>query len=107
MRTKDGFEMRNPVYLPGFWPKQNVYDLVKWELCEPRIVSRLDGQQEIICEYCYVVAQLIWDSEEEEFELRSIGMRLPESHPSEEAMEMVCEFAREKEAKLRGRREMS
>lgn len=107
MRTKDGFEIRNPVYLPGFQPQQNTYDLVKWEPCEPRIVSRLDGQQEIICEYCYVVAQLIWDSVEEEFGFESIGMRLPESHPSEEAMRMVCEFAREKEAELRGSWQMS
>lgn len=107
MRTNDGFEIRNPGCLPGFWPRQNEYDLVKWEPCEPYIMSCYNGQQKIVYESCYTVAKLIWNPEKEEFEFKSIGMRLPESHPSEEVMDIVCRFAREKEAELLGRRKMS
>ena len=100
MRTKDGFEIRKPVYLPGFRHTGIKYDVVKWENCEPRIVSGIDGQLRIVSESCYSVAFLIWNSNEEEFELQSVGMRLLESHPSIEAMDMICKFAREKREAL-------
>lgn len=100
MRSHDGFEVRNPVYLTKFQHTGIEYDVVKWEPCEPRIVSGADGQQRISSEYCYSVAFLIWNSEEEEFELNSVGMRLLETHPSIEAMDMICEFARKKREEL-------
>ena len=100
MRSSDGFEVRNPVYLPGFQHTGIKYDVVKWENCEPRIVSGVDGQQRIVSESCYSVAFLIWNSDEEEFELHSVGMRLLETHPSVEAMDMICKFAREKREEL-------
>lgn len=100
MRSWDGFEVRNPVYLPGFRPHGIKYDVVKWENHEPRIVSGIDGQLRIVTESCYSVAFLIWNSNEEEFKLESVGMRLLESHPSVEAMNMICEFARKKREEL-------
>ena len=69
-----GFQIRDISYFGE--PPENVpiqFDVVKWtknEYSEPK-------------EYCYSVANLIYDDKEPCFELRSIGMRWVNEHPSE------------------------
>jgi len=98
MSRTDGFEVRNITYFPGYEKKrERRFDVVKWDTCEPTLVTTRGGQMKWITEYCYSVANLIWNPEEKEFDLVSIGLRFPESHPSAAAMDMICKFAREKE----------
>ena len=98
MRSKDGIEIRNITYMPGYERKnERRFDIVKWDTCEPRLVTTFNGQMKWVTEYCYSIANLNWNPEEEGFDLVSVGMRFPESHPSAEAMDMICQFAREKE----------
>lgn len=84
MRSWDGIEVQKPSM-----------QVVKWELCEPRIIIQEDGQLKIVSERCYPIAYVIWNPVNEEYELKSMGMKFLEAHPSVEAMDMICAQAKE------------
>lgn len=51
------------------------------------------GKPKKIDEYCFVVAELVWDEHEGDFEFASVGLRWLEEKPSERVVDMILEFA--------------
>lgn len=100
----DGFQIRDPSYLPGWEPKtvNPVYDIVKWQTHDKpfRAVNMRTGKEEEYTESCYVVAQLEWDAHEPWFDFRSIGTRWLECNPTRKAIKMIRDFIEHKSKEL-------
>lgn len=97
MRYND-IEIRDPTYIPGYEPKEDnrIFDIVKWEPCEPQYIETKSGQMKYMTEFCYSIATLIWDWKEETFDLKSIGTRWLEVAPSKEICNMILTFINSK-----------
>ena len=95
----DDIEIRDLTYIPGYEPEedQRIYDIIKWEPCDPIYVETKSGQMKYMTETCYSIATLIWDSKEEDFYLKSVGTRWLEVAPSKEICNMILDFAHTKE----------
>jgi len=79
------------------------YEIVKWEDCEPFLTEAQNGQMKYASQYCYTIAYLIWDEDEEVFNLESIGMRLAHAAPPPEVFRAICIFAdNERYARIEG-----
>ena len=92
----DGFQIRDLTYFPGYEPevKPREFDIVKWQSHAPRKVRDLSSNKEIIStENCYSVAHLIWDNNEREFSLNSIGLRWLDAEPNDKVCKMIKNFA--------------
>lgn len=81
-----GFQIRDINYL-GEPPKDAPvkFDVVRW-------AKNSYGESN---EYCFSVAQLIYNAKEPCFELHSIGMRWVDAHPSKEVEEWIsawCDY---------------
>ena len=94
----NNIEISDPTYVPGYEPKEElrVFDIVKWEPCEPRYIETKSGQMKFMTEYCYSIGTLIWDYKQEQFYLKSIGTRWLEAAPSKDTCNMILSFIKEK-----------
>lgn len=98
----DGFQIRDVTYL-GKPPKDapTKYAIVKWENCEPtKVIDGRTGEPKIMTEFCYVVADLVWNAKEPCFEIEGVGTRLLEARPSDAAIDMILNFCEMMGAKL-------
>lgn len=70
----EGFQIRDINYVGGAPDNAPIkFDVVVWKKNEYNDEPK---------EYCYSVANLIYDEKEPGFELRSVGMRWVDAHPS-------------------------
>lgn len=100
----DGFQIKDVTYV-GKPPKDEPikYAIVKWKQCAPmQVIDSLTGKPKIITEYCYVVADLVWNAKEPCFEIEGVGTRLLEARPSDAATDMILDFCKIREEELRG-----
>jgi len=77
----EGFQIRDVLNLNGDKIDPYVFDVVKWEK---------DNS------VCYSVAHLEYDKKEVDFELKSIGLKWLESHPSKAVENWVILWCRYK-----------
>ena len=99
----DGFQIRSVNYLGA----ENVeddgtrFDVVKWESHDPMKVYSVNEEKEIVTtEHCYSVAFIEWDDKEDCYDIKSVGMRLIDSHPTEAVMDMILKFVNEQRKKM-------
>lgn len=101
----DGIQIRDVTYLSDYEPENKPiqYDVVKWVTrTKPTEVTDLNtGKKKLSTEYCYSIATLIWDEDEEAFDINSIGLRLIEAKLTERAQDMILAFCALKEIELR------
>ena len=100
----DGIQIRDVTYLSDYEPENKPiqYDVVKWVTRkEPVEVTDLTGKKKLSTEYCYSIATLIWDEDEEAFDIESVGLRLIEAKLTERAQDMIVAFCALKEIELR------
>lgn len=100
----DGFQIRDVTYL-GKPPKDapTKYAIVKWESCEPtKVIDGRTGEPKIMTEYCYVVADLVWNAKEPCFEIEGVGTRLLEDRLTDAATDMILDFCKIREEELCG-----
>lgn len=70
----------------------NKIDIVKWVETEPRKVFSLnEGKYIMSTQYCYVIAQLEWDSHEGAWDFKSIGTRYLEDG-NDELSKWILDF---------------
>ena len=102
----EGFQIRKPSFFGD--PPKNIpvmFDVVKWQTCEPRkVYSITEGKEILSSEFCFVVGRLVWEKEEDAFRFESIGLRWLESKPSEAVVAMIMGFAGEMRKRLKRRR---
>lgn len=99
----DGFQICDPSYWPGMEPKTilPIFDIVKWEQHDPiEVIDMKTGEKKMSTENCYVVARLVWDSNEPWFDFKSIGTRWLECKPTEAVIDMIMDFANKKASEL-------
>ena len=98
----DGFQIRDVTYL-GKPPKDapQKYAVVKWKECKPTsVIDGRTGEPIVMTEYCYVVADLVWNTHEPCFEIEGVGLRLLEARPSDAAIDMILDFCEKKSEEL-------
>lgn len=99
----DGIQIRGVTYFPGYEPENGPikYDVVKWVTrTKPVEVTGLTGEKRLSTEYCYSIATLIWDEDEQAFDIESIGLRLIEAKLTERAQDMILAFCKLKVIEL-------
>ena len=100
----DGIQIRDVMYLLGYEPENSPikYDVVKWVTrAKPIEVTDLDtGKKKLSTEYCYSIATLIWDEDEEAFDIEGVGLRLIEAKLTERAQDMILAFCKLKAIEL-------
>ena len=105
----DGFQIRDITYV-GAPPKHAApqFDVVRWWK-EPKphvgtvcsyVNGRIEAHEGVVVEYCYSVGTLTWDTQMEEFEFHSVGTRWLQENPSEEVIQMILDFVKEKTRKF-------
>lgn len=95
----DGFQIRDVTYW-GAPPKDAPiqYAVVKWVKSDPpyEAIDARTGEKKMVYEYCFVVADLVWDDREPCFDINSVGLRLLEDPLTPAAIEMVLDFCEKK-----------
>ena len=101
----DGFQIRDITRLLQKRKKNTPtksFDIVKWEQFDSphKTLSFNDKSGEfeetMIEECCYSIAFLEWNDEEHEFELTTFGLRILTSGLTQNAIDMIMRFAKEK-----------
>lgn len=78
--------------IPDYDVFPNMIHIVKWEETEPMEIYSLTEKKMVTrTSYCYVIAELEWDSKERDWEFRSIGTRYLEDG-TEELNKWILEF---------------
>ena len=108
----DGFQITDVTYI-GLPPPNTppTFSIVKWFRHEPPLTGVTvykDGQvlkNQTIDETSYVVAELVWNRHEHDFDFRSIGTRWLEENPTEDVVKMILDFAKKKDKELSAQEE--
>ena len=98
-----GYQIRDCVYL-GELPKGNptIFDVVRWKYrSKPFKVTYANGETKISNKYCYSVAHIIYDREEDWFDFKSIGLRWLEEHPDRDVENWITDWCHYKISELR------
>ena len=96
----NGFQFRSPTYIDGHIEPYK-FDLVKWEDCNPIEVTDFEtSEKRMENRNCFSIATLIWDSDEEWFDFKSIGTRYLE-YRIDKLEEWILKFAKFKAVELR------